>query len=56
MDAMGLLLFYLLGLAVTLVVLYFVIKAAVTEGMKQHTRWQVANRDEIESTYAKRPA
>lgn len=41
--------------AISLLVLYFIIKAAVTEGMKEHTRWQVANRAEIEAKYGKKP-
>lgn len=40
--------------AIALFALYFIVAAAVAEGMKRHTRWQVANRDEIEAKYAKR--
>jgi hypothetical protein len=45
--------FYIIGLIIALLISYFIIKAAVTEGMKEHTRWQVANRAEIEAKYAK---
>jgi multisubunit Na+/H+ antiporter MnhG subunit len=40
-------------LIVSLVLLYYVIRAAVTEGLKAYTRWMVANRDEIERKYGK---
>lgn len=44
---------YLIGTVISLLVLYFIVKAAVREGMKEHTRWQVANRAEIEAKYGK---
>lgn len=52
MESIVLLLF---GYGIGIFVLYFVIAAAVAEGMKRHTRWQVANRDAIEEKYAQRP-
>lgn len=45
----------LFGWGAFLFALYFVVTAAVAEGMKRHTRWQVANRDAIEEKYAQRP-
>ena len=41
------------GSLVVLLLLYFVIKAAVAEGLREHTRWLTANRDEIEAKYSK---
>lgn len=49
------LVFYIAGLVIGMLLLYVVVRAAVTKGMK-NTRWQVANRDEMEAKYAKRPA
>jgi len=42
----------LFGYGLGIFVLYLVITAAVAEGMKRHTRWQVSNRDAIEEKYA----
>lgn len=39
---------------ISLIILYYVIRAAVTEGMKNHTRWQIQNRDELEEKYGKK--
>lgn len=53
-DAITSIVFMLVVAAVSLVVLYYVIRVAVTEGMKNHTRWHVANRAEIEEKYGKK--
>jgi hypothetical protein len=55
MDPLILLFVYLLSVVVSLLILFFVVKAAVLEGLKEHTRWTITNRAELEAKYAKRP-
>lgn len=52
MDLVTYALISLFVVVVSLAFGYFIIKAAVREGMKEHTRWQTANRAEIEAKYA----
>jgi len=43
----------LLLLVVSLLLMYYIIKAATLEALKQHTRWTISNRAELEQKYSK---
>jgi len=43
----------LIALVISLLLSYFIIKGAVLAALKEHTRWQVGNRWEIEAKYGK---
>jgi glycerol uptake facilitator-like aquaporin len=55
LAAFGYIAFSVVGALIGLVILYLIIRNAVTAGMKEHTRWVTANRAEIDRKYGGKP-